>query len=317
MLKPEEISRIKEIWESIANNISPLHKKNIFLSSKGWDGENARFIVYAFGGQLTNLTIKRGNKDSCTTFSKRYNKYFETEDRGKSIRSELAESNKHRQGVRVLTEWKNGIWEEICNAFSQWATKNQVERKRQTFISKKNENKEIAIFAIEENVPLPSSGNGELDMGAIRFENGKPILSLIEYKCTEDATDSKTDFAKHVRDMKKYYRLPEYKHNFLNLYKQKQLLLGNNADVDEKECSVELVLLISHVNWKDSFKNSKEPYVEPGTLLRKLKDVQKINGFKEIENDLKVMIIKDEKEILRAKNYMTYKEALKFIKDNM
>lgn len=181
---------------------------------------------------------------------------------------------------------------------------------------------------MEENVILPCGHNGELDMAAIRFENGKPMLSLIEYKCTEGGVTGSTDFVKHFHDMCTYYKKDRYKEKFVDLYNQKQRLL-REEEIKASDCGVEIVFLISHI-WElqqktniNNKEDEKSKYVKKKQVFTSLKKMQnqpkepwELNAYEDYIahiNDLKILIIENEEEKLSTKHYMTYEEAIKYL----
>lgn len=318
MLKDNEISMIKETIGKY--KIPAKHKNYIFYSSKGWNDSDARFIMYIYGGAFLKITVQQ-NKISCNTFDKRYCKYFQSTERGEQIRKELADANRYKKGINVLEKWNMDVWNEVCEAFKKWAeTSPQYERMRQTMISHLNgeQNNEFSIFDMEENVLLPSGLNGELDMAAVRFEkNGKPVISFIEYKCTEAALNprNKSNLVKHYKDMKLYCDLDCYKKKFIDIYNQKQRFLKRaTSEADAADFRSEIVLLFSHITWNNTSKTDCTKKVKASSLRRELDRLHNDdNDVFDKTVAIKILIIENEKSILSANNYMSIDEAINYI----
>lgn len=313
-MKVEDIDRIKKAVDSF--KIPKKHKEYVFLASKGWEGKNERFIMYLYGGHFVDLSITARGKLSCQKFmDDKYCKHFSTTKRGKEIRQEFSDRNRYqnKDGIEVLKNWDSSVWEEICQAYHAWAIKtvnSEYERKRQTRISQNTEmGNDILIFDMEENVLLPSGKNGELDMAAMRFKGNIPILSFIEYKCTESALTGKIDFKKHYEDMVQYYQIDKYKQEFIKMYNHKILLMGKSMrTIDYRMCKTEIVFLITHM--KEQIEKENE-YVSRETVLKKLKLLEKCKDFAKNKKNIKILIMEDETVNYDPKNYMSYDETIK------
>ena len=328
MVKLTEIQneQLREIMKNI--KIPEKHKANVFWCPKVITTGTVRregVILYVYGGHILDIYAKQSSLGA-SIFSKKYCHYFKTEKRGKEIRDKFITANKKKNGIDVLEGWSEEIWDEICNACLKWATKeknSEYERMRQTRICNDSmENSEFTVFTMEEKIFIDGK-QPEMDIIAIRQEKEEVILSYIEYKCTESAMKGKCSIPKHYEAMAKISVIDDNIERMLELYYQKQRMLGKRAELlNAKTCRQEIVFLISNIQWKDSVnKREARQYVSAKTLYNKLDETSKRRDFRDA--DVKVIIMDDidvdsnNSYLLNAKKMMTVNEAIKVIREKM
>lgn len=302
-------------------NIPVKYKKNIFWCPKVIDGADG-VVLYIYGGHALDMRFTKKGLIA-HVFKKDYCKYFNTEMRGEKIRNEFIEGNRHHKGLALLEGWSEERWEEVCKAFkacSEKPIKPDYERMRETRICNDNMfNNEISIFAMEEMIPIDNK-KPEMDMVALREEKGKMIVSYIEYKCTESATKNGTSIPEHYADMAKILPVHENTKKMLQLYYQKQVMLGNDIMcINELECRSEIMFLISNIQWQGKVKKNQR--VSAKTVYDKLRETAEREDFR--SENVKVILLEDidvesdEKYVLQIEKVMTVKAAMEKIQEKL
>ena len=322
----EQYEKLKGVMETI--KIPEGHKANVFWCPKViTKGKRKRegVILYIYGGHVVEIYANEKSLGA-SIFSNKYCRHFEPEKRGKEIRDEFTSANRRKNGIQVLENWSEEIWDEICNACFAWATKDEnseYERMRQTRICNDNmDNEELTVFTMEEKIFIEDK-QPEVDMVAVRHEDGKTVISYIEYKCTESAMQGKCSIPKQYEAMAKISMSDDNVERMLELYYQKQEMIGKKVErLDPKNCHQEIVFLISNVQWKNVVnKSERRRYVSSKMLYNKLKETYEREDFR--DTDVKVIILEDidvkskKSYVLNVKEMMDVKDAMELIRKNM
>ena len=103
------------------------------------------------------------------------------------------------------------------------------------------------IFDMEANTKTKEF-DAKADMMWLSFVGEKPVISFVEYKCTNGAMGKdKYSLSGHYSKMINYYDRPEVKNTVLSLLKRKRML-NNEPEVTFEDFDTEIVFLFSHMN---------------------------------------------------------------------
>lgn len=319
--------QIKKIVDTIQKLSMPEERVDYTFWNPYIENGVEQYNLYAYGGSLTQLyfnNIYRAGK-----FTADYCKHFKDTEEGKRIYDSFVHSTSHAKGVETLEGWDENTWDSILYAFDKWSVKSEnpeYERRRQTFICHNHENNDdFKIFVMEKNVKIGEKDTPELDICAVRFVNNKPIIAFTEYKCTTSALKGKTTLVKHYNDMIRYYKDSDQIEEFVKLYNLKQELLGKHASLEAGVCGSEIVFLLSHIDWtyREKFEKSgkggkKSKCIDPTVLLDDLEKLRaEGKNFAEHKDNIKIVILEDEKQIINPSNYITYDKAVAYIRNKI
>lgn len=288
-----EANTIKKIIGIINKSFLPIHKRNSFWCPKVIKNKYYGFVLYLYGAHALDLyhtktgIVLKG-------FSKDYSARFESKEIGEKIKRDL-EAMKSLEEIEaaIKNDAAPGMFNVLADACLKWATKlenPEYERMRQTRICADSKQcDDYFIFSMEEKFGAP-----EVDMLALGEVQGKLTLSLIEYKCTETATDGQISFKKHYEDMLTVSSREENLQRAIALCNMRRILLNKEVlNVEPKDISIQYVFLVSNMLSGKINKNmeAKGQYVSSATVKRKLKEIQDLPSFDSAH--AKVVFMKD------------------------
>lgn len=285
------------------------YHSNIFWCPKVIDGKNG-VILYIYGGCALKLYINVNEKIGVKIFDKRYLKYIEKSLHDK-IWKEFKDANRRKTGIDIILSWNASIWESICKAFYEWATKgsnSEYERMRQTRICHDNmTNDEFNIFTMEEKFKS-TDNKPEVDMIAMRETEEGVVFSYVEYKCTESATKGKLSIPEHYRDMTKLTCSQYNTQRLIKLFEQRKMIISSGNDIsDNIRISTDFVIMLSNICEKNQLKEETGKKVTAQTVYSQLKKTMKRKDFK--EENVKIIIL-DDIDITSKQTYQIKKEDL-------
>ena len=340
-MKGEHIKELKEIIAKINEKITEEHEKYIFWCPKDMDKERNKkgYTFHAYGGRVLDLyyyyskqkdgTVKPEIKYSI--FEKGYEKYY---SKIEDVRAKLAnrQGNSEVRRNRLLKEIGNDEWKIVMETFKKWAEcpqdssidkannnnkhKTHYERMRETAIANLNSRyyKEgnIKIIEMESRISDEDHNiNGKKPDLIGVYKNGDEInFCYIEYKCTTAAMDGNQNPVKHYQVMRDCYTCkPEY-------FKSYDKRIGEPIIADLKSLEgvmPKIIFLFSHIR-----KNINDELC-PCMTLKKAKNrlvdikneiIKDSDNYNNIKDNVKVLIISDEKEELKIDKLMTVEEAI-------
>ncbi len=322
----EKIKEIRSIYKAFC--IPNEHKPYIFMCPKEKDG-NVGFIMYIYGGQAFWFYYgTRGIKVSIP--SDGYIKYFKPEDRGREIfagiKGSKIQNKTADEKIECMKNWSESAWDEVCNAFRNWAVntiKPNYERMRETRICYANsDNDDIRVFDMEEKMDLEGvSHKPEADIVSLRHVNGKPVFSVIEYKCTTSAVTGKVSIPEHYRDMVMYYRNKKIVKKLIRLYNWKQEFDERSIEeISETDAvnQTEIVFLFSNIVWNETI-TDKSNSVSNGSIYKKLEILSGEEGFENYKSHIKVLFLTNADDAnvdlkLYSDEIKSYGKALELLK---
>lgn len=319
--------QINKIVETVGSLSIPKERIKYTFWNPYLENDVEQYNLYAYGGSLTQLFFN--NKYRANKFTSDYCKHFKDKEEGKRIYDEFVYSTSHAKGVEHIEGWSENTWESVLYAFDKWSVKSdnpEYERRRQTYICHNHESgDDFKIFVMEKNVKLGKKDTPELDICAVRHENGKPIIAFTEYKCTTSALTGKTTLLKHFNDMIRYYKNPDQIKEFVKLYNFKQKMMGKNDSINASDCGSEIVFLISHIDWSYRSNTEKKEkggkqskYIDPTVLLSDLQRVKSEGvDFATHKDNVKIVILEDESQSISSSKYMTFDNAIIYIKEKI
>lgn len=298
-MRENELDNIIRIISSI--KIPEEHKDNVFWAPRVISKSPKRypgFTLYAYGGAAISLYHRSDNTDYGSPFDDKYCKHFTDENEGNRIKNDFMKKMRE-SGIAFLETWEQ--WNKICEAMKRRSegegenSKNKVyvERKRENRIANNNSDydgkKEVfdmeACTRINEIV-------AKADLMWINSEGEHPVISFVEYKCTNGAmVGSDYSLPGHFKKMVEYYNKPEVMKSVEILLNQKRMLNGQSS-VNLDNAGSEIVFLFSHVN------NG----LNEGYIKNRLWDMysENKNEFEKNKKNVILAVIKDENESLES-----------------
>ena len=193
----KSIEALLKCKENIAAKFPERHKSHVFWCPKNKDADINKpgFFLYAYGGQVLQLYID--NDTLHFSFNNSYDDYYEGHKGNPEI---IKIKNDHVPNTRLekLKKLDKTQWDQVFSAFENRAYsgkngKMYLERCRETVIAHNNSDvsdEGIKIIEMESRIPkeiFPDKKPKKTDFVGVRINNGKPVLSFIEYKCTTGA----------------------------------------------------------------------------------------------------------------------------------
>lgn len=303
-IKEENVQKMLEVMRKITEVIPKEHQHHIYWCPKtiSDDGEVAGYRLYAYGGYV--LRIFEENKE--LKFETNFNTYKESyfgelwDESFEEMYRQL-----HKENIDTLLKITPHM-KTILEAYKKWK---KLERRRETAIARNLElhSKTKDFYIIDMESRIKTSGK-KPDLIGIRNENGKTILSFIEYKCTKSGMDGVT-LVTHYEDMIDYYKNVKMDAGYETLYKQmqdfaelKMLQLDCGFKLGEIEGG-EIVFLFSNIGTDDL--TAQKVYNNIRFLIERL------GKHPEHKQNVKFLILKDENELYLTDNYMNSEEILK------
>ena len=276
--------------------------RNITCQKKHpYPGVHSGYTLYVYGGSVMSLYCVNTDKVKMSygdPFADSYDKFFNGCKTGKEIREDFKKNIKG--GPEFLKGWKH--WNAVCEAFKSRTDKNRgIERKRENRIANKNSSygRKIEVFDMESNTKTDSF-TAKADIMWLRFEEDNPIISFVEYKCTNGAMkrgigDKDYSLPGHFRKMSQYYDKDDVKERVWELLNRKRLL--NNEREALFSCNdfkTEIVFLFSHVN--PTRQPTHEMGVSEGSIKRRMFEMYKENKatLERMREKIRFGFIKDE-----------------------
>lgn len=305
------MKRLIECKEKIDGNIPKKRRENTFWCPKNKDGDEKKpgFILYAYGGQVLQLYVS-GNGIDLSLFNKKYTDYLEKEakERLEKVYDKLKnDEDGSEERLKRLEEIVESDWDVILSAFESRAygikeSHQHLERARETAIARRNDGcipDGIKIIEVESRIPAEGK---KPDMIGVRMDQGQPVLSYIEYKCTKNAMNGNCRPVDHFIDMQKYYQCPfRYFEDFDKRLGEPVLLKGG-IDKAKKE----IVFLFSHVGKGNELTEQK--------VINSLRKILECKVKGSIEH-VRVVIIKDEKCDIMEKDFLSVHDAIKQLEE--
>lgn len=281
------------------------HNENIFWAPRiitcqknsEYPGKHPGYTLYAYGGSVMSLYQVADDKYSGEPFGKKYCEYFLKKEEGETIRKDF--ENKIKHGIDFLETWD--YWEDVLCAMDE---RGFGERRRENKIVWNNSayGSMYEIFDMEANTKIndiDKQFDAKADMMWLSYVEEKPVISFVEYKCTDQAMrDPRYSLLGHFCKMVNYYDRPDVKNTVLSLLKRKRML-NNEPEVTFENFDTEIVFLFSHMN--PTRKPKYDNGVSEGNIKRRLHEMYIHNEEKVEENrgNIRIAFIDDENSCLK------------------
>ena len=279
------------------------------------------FTLYIYGGHVLDIFVDEAKNIYCKAFDKEYFPFF-NEDRDEIEKAFLHLANCHSvNNIDVVLKWNTEIWKIIFKALKNRAENIDVQKNDKVYLERMRENAIVhkcspivkkgddILMAVNIEASIISSrGKVKPDMITIRMRKKIPIISYIEYKCTEGGIDG-TDLKTHFEDMQSYYKDSSLVEKIKDYFERIMQLQGSNIDgIRWQHCKQEIVFLFSNVV-KETKDTKRELPIS--TIVSHIRKMEKSEVFPQnnVKADfIKFWIIKDEKSSIQNRKEFTYNE---------
>lgn len=288
------MKRLVELIKKIQFNEA--QNENIFWAPRIISKYNRKYpgcTLYAYGGAVMSLYQVDDDKYSGDPFDDTYYKYFKNEKEGETIRKDFEDKIKH--GIDFLETWD--YWDDVLCAVN--GKKQNDERRRENRIACNNSacGYMYEVFDMEANTKINEPDkkfDAKADMMWLRFVGEKPVISFVEYKCTNTVRrNPESSLSRHFHKMVNYYDRQDVKNTVLSLLKRKRML-NDEPEVTFEDFDTEIVFLFSHMNpTRKSKYDPQSKYtngITEGNIKRGLREMYKDNEEKIKENKGKIRI---------------------------
>lgn len=317
VMKDENMKVMLELIEQITDAIPKQHQSQIFWSPKtnSDDGRVAGYRLYAYGGYVLRIFEEKDELVYETNYHVYKDNYFE--DLWDDTKFQNSKVHKKSKDVKTLPEITN-LWEPILEAYKKRMygkgkiKKEYLERGRATAIARKIELESDAkdFYFIEQESRIKVSKK-KPDLIGIHNENGKTMISFIEYKCTTSGMNGVT-LTEHFEDMSGFYQNINMDAGYKTLYEQmldfadfKYQQQKNVFKVNSIEDG-EIVFLFSNIGTKDGI-SAQKIYNDVCRLIYECKD------YPRNKERVKFLILKNEEELFSPRDYMSAETLLKHV----